>query len=139
MTGLTPAAIKHIMGAIATAKTGRRRGYLDAKHDARLSADAPALPLAVDCPVAQEGDRHPARDRPSPLYLCRLRPPGGPAGARAPGAGNRPRGPGRHTGLEQLPSPGALFRGALLRRGAAYLESAPVPRTPRVRDQRRRR
>ena len=137
MTGLTPPAFQHIMGSIATAKTGRRRGHHDAQHDARLSPDAPALPLALHHPVPQEGDRDPAGGRPPPLHLRRLRTAGGPAGARSPGARDRPRRQGRHARLEQLPSPGAVFRGALLGRGAAYLEPAAVPRTPRVCDLRR--
>src|SRR5205807_4470773 len=82
MTGLTPPTIKHIMGGIATAKTGRRRGHRDAQYDARLSPDAPALPLAVHHPVPEEGDRDPAGGRPPPLHLRRVRTPGCPAGAR---------------------------------------------------------
>src|SRR6266550_7543137 len=129
MTGLTPPTIKHIMGSIATAKTGRRRGHHDAQHDARLSPDAPALPLAVHHPVPQEGNRDPAGGWPPPLHLRRLRAAGGPAGACAPGARYRPRRPGGHPGLEQLSSPRALLRGALLGRSAAYVEPAPLPRT----------
>src|SRR2546430_14804215 len=112
MTGLTPPAVQHIMGSIATAKTGRRRGHHDAKHDARLSPDAPALPLALHHPVPQEGDRDPAGGRPPPLHLRRLRTAGGPAGAPAPPARHRPRSTGRPPGPAPPPAPRPLPPGA---------------------------
>src|ERR1700737_1171741 len=87
MTGLTAPEIKHIMGGIATAKTAAGSpaeggADPDAEYNARLPADATALPLALDHSFPRQGDRHPARDRTPPLYVRRLRAAGGPAGPR---------------------------------------------------------
>src|SRR5438874_6346344 len=115
-----------------------REGSRDAKHNARLPVDAAALSVAGDDAVSVQGDRDATRIQSASVHLRPIRSAGGAAGPCPEGARRRCWRPGRHPGMEQLPTSGALFRGPRCRSRPAYVESPALPGAPAVRDQRRR-